>query len=515
MNSRAFGFFSLLLVIGASIVFGMLLGGKLNAPDVAHAAPMQNRLELAPARYVPSGSETIADVVEQSLPAVVSVTATQLTGKEAEESEGEDVPEMWEWLFPPEDEQRGPNRRPRVGEGSGFVISDDGYVLTNNHVVEDADQIEVGMQDGRKFAAEVVGADPSIDLALLKVNPRGETLPTLPLGDSESLRVGEWVIAIGNPLDFEQTVTVGVVSAKERRVPIGATDSMVVSFIQTDAAINFGNSGGPLLDGAGNVIGINTAIRRANFAEGIGFALPINHARAVMDQLLDRGYVRRGYIGITMNRNGIDDTAREWYGLPDGFGVIIDDVAGEGPAERAGLKKGDIIRKVNGERVRDNRDLVGKIASHQPGDHVELEVFRRGGRTFTARATLEDRDEGLAAINNRPLPDREERRATPKSGTGLGITVENLTRELRESMGLGRSVRGVIVADVTFDSEAADKGLLRNSIITKINDDSIAEVDHWIDVVEDLGPGAAVKMEGLQPNGTIFTVFLRVPGQAD
>lgn len=512
MQHRALGFASLLAVIGVSIVFGMLLGGRLNAPPTVLAAPERAAIELAPAVTAAPGDTSLADVVERAMPAVVSVTSTHL-GREddSQRNRGQD---FFHFFFGPEgpEMEDQPQQQPRRGEGSGFVISPDGYVLTNYHVVEDADRVKVTMQTGIEYAAEVVGQDPSIDLALLKVDPGNESLPTLPLGDSERLRVGEWVIAIGNPLDYEHTVTVGVVSAKQRRVPIGNTDGGVASFIQTDAAINFGNSGGPLIDARGNVVGINTAIRRANYAEGIGFALPVNHARSVLDQLRERGYVKRGYIGITMNQNGIDDAAREYFRLPDEFGVIVDEVTEDGPAKAAGMRNGDIIRKVDGKVVRDNLDLISKISSKQPGDAVDLEVFRNG-KTVEMAATLADRQEQLDRFSNgqrtpsRPAPE-------PQESSGLGITVRTLDAELRQRWNLDRDIRGVVVTEVEFDSEAADKNVLRNMIIVAVNDTAVRNTADWDDALSGLSGGAPIKLDlvMITPSGPRkASVFLRAP----
>jgi serine protease Do len=521
MKNRTFGFASLLAVIGISIVFGMILGGKLNAPQVTFAAPMTRPpVNLAPA-VTGSGGGYIdfADVVERAMPAVVSVRSADLPDDEESEQEPENPHGREEWFFrffnnPDNPSPQRPQGQPRIGEGSGFIISEDGYLLTNNHVVESADDITVGLANGREYKAEVIGTDPSIDLALLKIDTDGERLPTLPLGDSDGLRVGEWVIAIGNPLEFEQTVTVGVVSAKERRIAIGNTDAGVVSFLQTDAAINFGNSGGPLLDSRGNVIGINTAIRRANFAEGIGFALPINHARMVMDQLREHGYVTRGYIGIEMNPSGIDDEAREYLGLPDGFGVLVDVVSENGPAELAGIEPGDVIRKVDGQVVRDNMDLIGRISAKQPGDSVSIEVYRRSGRgseTITIEAELTDRKEGLAA-SRRQAPRRGRPDVEPEvaEASGLGMTVIELNDAVRRRLSLESDAGGVLITDVEFNSQASEKGISRDMVVTSIDNTAVRSVTDWNRRLGTLEPGEVV-MVHLLAGGRDISVFLRVP----
>ncbi len=503
MENRASGFVALLVVIGVSIVFGMVVGGRLNAPQVVHAAPNNGPVRLAPASTAGAGVQSFADIVEQALPAVVGVTATKLR------DDGEGGRFMGDDFFdrffgtPEEPEDNGPSEeRPRIGEGSGFIISPDGYILTNNHVVEKADTVSVALQGNRIFEASVVGADPSIDLALLKVDPGNEVLPVLSLGDSEALRVGEWVIAIGNPLEFEQTVTVGVISGKGRRVNIGQTDAAVVSFIQTDAAINFGNSGGPLLDSRGNVIGINTAIARVHMSEGIGFALPINHARSVMEQLRQTGEVRRGFIGITMNDSGVDDEARAYHGLSDLGGVIVSAVQKDGPAEKAGVRAGDIIRRVDGTEISDNLDLVSKIASRMPGERVKLEIFR-AGKTLRLNAVLEDRQAGLDARFNRQdesesLPEEREE-PEPRISSGLGLTFENLSSRMRREMRLDDDVRGVLVTDAEFNSEAFRKGVQPGMIVAAINDEPIENVSDWTSIMEELSsvPGRPIKLDVL------------------
>jgi serine protease Do len=514
MNSKTLGFVSLLAVIGASIVFGMFIGGKLNAPQIALAAQRGATppLELAPAATSGGPLQSFADVVERAIPAIVSVTSS--TVREGSEEDAPRTPEdLWRRMFGGPEEPR-PDRRPErsYGAGSGFIISKDGYVLTNNHVVEGTDKVMVGLHDGQEYEAELVGADPSIDLALLKIES-DEDLPTLPLGSSEGLRVGEWVIAIGNPLEYEHTVTVGVVSAKQRRVPIGSTDGGVVSFLQTDAAINFGNSGGPLLDVSGNVVGINTAIRRANFAEGIGFALPIDQARRVIDQLQERGYVRRGYIGITMNPTGIDDDAREYYGLPDTSGVIVDDLTEDGPAERAGVRRGDVIRTVNDEQVSDNLDLIAKISTLQPGEKVDLGIFR-GGKSLKLTAVLQDRQEALESISGGSGDFEQPREEEPQESSGLGFTVGSLGSSMIERLNLDPDQHGVLITDVEFGSPAADKGILPNMILTAIDDSVLRSVSDWNDVLGRLEPRQTVKLHLLTPTAggpRTFSVILRVP----
>jgi serine protease Do len=514
MQNRSFGFLTMLLVMGVSIVLGMILGGKLNAPRVMLAAGGPAPLQLAPALAVTGGSD-LAEVVERSLPAVVTVTGTA-RGEEAEEVPGHPFLEdpffrRFPFFGEPDEEEEPRTPQRRIGAGSGFILSPDGYVLTNNHVVDGYERVEVTLTDGATFLAEVVGADPSIDLALLKVDPEDRDLPTLPLGDSDALRVGEWVIAIGNPHEFDQTVTVGVVSGKGRRVPLPDTDLGVASFLQTDAAINFGNSGGPLLDARGNVVGINTAIRRQNLAEGIGFALPVNQARAVMEQLRRYGEVRRGWIGITMSEPGIDETTREYYSLPDRNGVLVTEVTEDGPAEEGGLRQWDVIREVDGEAVRDNLDMIGKITARMPDEKVRLTVYR-DGRTRQIDVTLGDRRRGLddlPASEQQPEPSRRD--TAPEESSGLGLTVESLDARARSRLGLEDDTRGVVITEVEFDSEADRKGVRPTMVVRAVNDRPVRNVSDWEGALEQLRSGAPVKLDVSLPGDLRRVYFLRAP----
>jgi len=507
MKTRSVSF-SLLAVIGLSIVFGIVIGGFINAPKVALAASpaIQPAVNMAPAVTANSGLRDFADVVANSVDAVVSVTSRDDGVESENDGDPRNPQDLFQFFFgDPQEEPQAP-QRPRIGEGTGFVISSDGYILTNYHVVQHADQVKVGFRDGTEETAQVVGTDPSIDLALLKVSVNG--LSSLPLGDSDALRVGEWVIAIGNPLDFEQTVTVGVLSAKNRRVPLPTLDRRgLVTFLQTDAAINFGNSGGPLMDIDGNVVGINTAIARQNLAEGIGFALPINQARRVINQLRDFGEVKRGYIGINMNIAGIDRDAQDYLGLPDRNGVIIDSVTADSPAERAGLKSFDVIREVDGDPIADNDELISKISSYMPGEKVDLEVFRKG-RTLSMKATLGERP--LQNDIQPAVRDNSPERSKPLESEGLGITVQALDERLRE---LSPSLEGVMITDVEFDSLAAEKGVLPMRIVTHVNDHAIESVEAWDEEIGRLRSGQPVKIDVVipGPNSGNQTFFLRAP----
>jgi serine protease Do len=517
--NRKWTFPLLLAVVGVSIVCGMILGGRLNAPQIALAARDVPTVGLAPAAQAAPASPVadFADIVEKSIPAVVGITSTSVkkAGSPEDDPHGalRDDP-FYQFFFGPDQQQRRrrtpqqEDRREQSG-GSGFVVSPDGYILTNNHVVADATKVEVSFNDGTRATAEIVGVDPNVDLALLKVDPKGRTLAALQLGDSDKLRPGQWVIAIGNPFELSETVTVGVISAKDRQVPVGDTDQGLVNFLQTDAAINFGNSGGPLLDASGRVVGINTAINRGGLAEGIGFALPINMAKSAMEQLRDGGKVRRGYIGITMSDVG--DATREYMGLPDKNGVYVQAVSEDGPAAKAGIESGDVIRKAAGESIRNGRDLLGRVASRKPGDKIDLEVLRQG-KTMAFTLTLAERPDAtqIGQGNFRPRKGQGEEEGGTSSA-GFGITVEALTPRMRDQLELPDTVKGVLVTDVEVGSEAATAGLRMYNVIAAVNDAPVSSVTAFKEAVRKLKAGGVAKIKLVLGGGATSVVFMRVP----
>lgn len=524
MNGR-FGFAALLAVIGASIVFGMVLGGRLNAPEAAFAAKPAGALFDASARAVepPAGAAGVdfSEIAEHAIPAVVRITSTIESGRGGPGGDDDEVaPEdLFRYFFGPNDphhrmDRRAPRERVESG-GSGFIVSGDGYILTNNHVVAEATKVVVTLESGDKLDATVVGKDSTIDLALLKVDAKGRKLPTLVLGDSDALRPGNWVVAIGNPLELYSTVTVGVVSATRRRVAIGDTIPGIANFIQTDAAINFGNSGGPLLNIKGEVVGINTAILRGDtmnrpLIEGIGFALPINEARLAAEQLRDGGAVKRGYLGIAMSSSGVNDAARRYLDLPDANGVVVAGVQPDGPSAKAGLKKDDVIRRVNGAKIADNQDLLARVAALRPGDTAVLEVWR-DAKTTEIRVILDARPTERADANG---PSRrrgpQDEQETDES-EALGIKVEALTPSWRGRLQLSDASSGVVVVAVDPSSQAAENDSLRaGRLIVAVNGAPVRSLRDWTAATGAIKPGGAVKLELALNEGT-EPVFLVAP----
>jgi serine protease Do len=345
--------------------------------------------------------------------------------------------------------------------GSGFVISSDGYIATNNHVVEDVDEIEVAFIDGTTVAAEVVGRDPATDIALLRVQT-DKALTPLPLGDSDSLRPGDWVIAIGNPFGLEHTVTAGIVSALHRRnIGAGRYDD----FIQTDAAINPGNSGGPLIDMRGQVVGINTAINpRANT---IGFAVPINMAKEILPALRTAGFVTRGWLGVVIQR--VTPELQEAMGLKSTEGALVSRVDPDGPAKAAGIQRGDVIVRFDGKPVTTMEDLPRMVASTAPGTTTEVVVVRDGAEK-TLKVELGKLDEGQEAQAG---PQRPGERGGPRV---FGMRVQPLTPELAEQLGIDET-EGVVVSAVEPGSAADEAGLRRGDVILEVDQKPVPDVE--------------------------------------
>jgi len=339
--------------------------------------------------------------------------------------------------------------------GSGFIISKDGYIVTNNHVVDKADDIKVKLFNGKEYEAKVIGKDPKTDLALIKIN--ASDLPTVVLGDSDKLRVGDWVVAIGNPFGLEETLTVGVVSAKGRVIGAGPYDD----FIQTDASINPGNSGGPLFDINGNVIGINTAIVAQG--QGIGFAIPINLAKEMLPQLKDKGKVNRTWLGVAV-QDLTEDLAKS-FNLKSKNGALVANVEKDAPAEKAGIKRGDVIVKFNGKDIENSHELSKRAASSEVGKKIDV-VLIREGKEKTVQVTMgEYPSEGASFDEGETAPGEEGGKGEEAD---IGISVQQLTPDIAERLG-AKGVKGVVVANVDPGSLAEEVGLRSGDIIKEIN----------------------------------------------
>ncbi len=412
-------------------------------------------------------SNSIADIAEKVGPAVVNIDTIRMVKT--------DFPffddPIFRRFFGREFEEF---RRtiPQKGTGSGFIINQEGYILTNEHVVRKADKIKVTLSDGREFTGEVIGSDMSSDMAIVKI--QADHLPTVTLGNSDELRVGEIVIAIGNPYGLQQTVTMGVVSAKGRAILAGIEGHVYRNFIQTDTAINPGNSGGPLLNIKGEVVGINTAI--IPYAQGIGFAIPINMAKRNIDDLINLGKVRRSWLGVYIQE--VTPEIAEQFNLPEAKGVLVGDVIEDSPAEEAGIKRGDIIARVNDEEVNSPEELQDKIRDIDIGKKVNIEIMR-DGKVINFIVKIGE------------MPTVEDEGEFPKEKVfpvQAGIQVKVVTFEIAKEVGLPW-VKGLVITEIIPGSSADDMGLQQGDVILEANRIEMSSVDEWQDIINKLEPG--------------------------
>jgi serine protease Do len=474
--SKRFTLISVVLCSSIAFLVGVILAGGVTPTPIVSTAPSRPRSGVEKARRNPivgSAVVNFADVAERINAAVVNIDA-------ASKGQGRDPSKPFQrGLDDPLDNPRDPDGA-RQGSGSGFIVDRDGYILTNNHVIEGADRITVTLADGRVFRGEVVGADPAIDVALVHI-PNAHDLPEAPLGNSDELRAGEWVCAIGNPLGYVHSVTVGVVSFIGRKL----FDQSLDDYIQTDAAINFGNSGGPLINAEGEVVGINSAINSR--ASNIGFAVPINQAVAILPQLRSRGRVSRGFIGI--NLVDVTPGLQRALNLTVHQGAMVQDVTPQSPAERAGLRPYDVIVEVEGQPVRSNQELVREVSARQPGTVTRLEVVREGRKQAMSVKLAErpERKNEELELNPGLNSGRPDPRATD-SQVPLGLSVREMDRNFIGRLEIPSTVQGVIVSRVD-PTGAAHQALRRGLVIMEINRKPTPTVADYQRIVAAAKPG--------------------------
>lgn len=397
---------------------------------------------------VPLTNETVANLVEKLKPAVVNISVTEVVktgipqGFSGPQGNDEQLKDFWKRFFGNQE----PREFKRKGLGSGFIINKEGYIVTNNHVVQKAKDITVILNNKEQYPARVIGKDPKTDIALIKIEAKRDFV-SAPLGDSDALRDGESVIAIGNPFGLAETVTSGIVSAKGRAIGAGPYDD----FIQTDASINPGNSGGPLINYYGEVVGINTAIVAAG--QGIGFAVPINMAKEILVQLREKGKVTRGWLGVAIQE--ITPELAKSFGLRGEKGALISDVVPGGPAEKAGFKRGDVILELNGKTVKDYHELPRMVASMPVGDKVTLKVLRDGKEMMIPATVGELKDD--AAV--KPSEEVENR---------MGISLQAVTPEIAVELGM-KKAEGVVVSNVEPGGLAGEAGIQRGDVILEVD----------------------------------------------
>ncbi len=460
------------LIVGSAVT--LALQGPAGAQD---AQPAQNQAISAPATAPRNAPMSFADLTARLQPAVVNISTSQKvqvgrTGGMPQFPPGSPFEELFRQFYGQRGDSGEPITREANSLGSGFLISPDGYVVTNSHVVtgrdgqQPVDKITVILSDRKEYQARLVGRDPLSDIALLKIDGKG--LPFVRFGNSERIRVGDWVVAIGNPFGLGGSVTAGIVSALHRNIGAGQYDR----YIQTDASINMGNSGGPLFDLSGNVVGINTAIYSPTGGNiGLGFAIPAEDASKIVDQLRSVGKVRRGYLGIGIQPLSEDIAAG--LGLPKDRGEIIASVEPNGPAARAGLQQGDVVLRVNNQDVTFDNTLSYIVANTPIGSNVPVEVLRNGKRVKLMAKIGERPSEQLLAANDSSAASNDKgedaEAGAQAARASLGITLAELTPDVRRQLRLGNNVNGVVIASVNPASDAAAQGLQRGDVIVSIN----------------------------------------------
>jgi serine protease Do len=483
--SGNFSLKGVVLVALVSLVIGLGISGSLDWLAPSRAVNLMGES----GNFEPRAGVQLPDFValaKKMKPLVVNISTTQVSEahgtQEFGNPFGEDDPfnDFWRRFFggpiP-----RGPQRQRSLG--SGFIIDGDGSILTNNHVVENAQKIVVKLADDEEYEAKVVGRDAKTDIAVIKINIK-RTLAAAPLGDSEHLDVGEWVVAIGNPFGLDSTVTAGIVSAKGRHIGQGPYDN----FIQTDASINPGNSGGPLINLRGEVIGINTAIfSRSGTNIGIGFAIPINLVKELLPQLRGKGKVTRGYLGVLIQK--VTPDIAESLGMEKGYGALVANVSKDGPAEKAGVKVGDVIVEFDGKQIKDSGELPIVVARTPVDKKVRMKVLR-------------DKKEVTLTVSVGELKDEEVAAAVPEKGE-LGMTVQRLTPQIAESLGLEKA-DGVVVTGVEPGGAADDAGIRRGDVIVEVDRKPIRSLEEYRKSIAGIRKGKGVLFLVRRGDSTLF-----------
>ena len=491
MNQSTKRILSTIAIVIASVAFGILISADLGFMRKSNA---QTAIQTPAGASVSAVTiPSFADVAARVMPAVVSIRSTEIVRSSDRRRQFGIDP--FEFFFPdPQDRRRFGQGQEEDDEqaqrsgGSGFIISPDGFILTNNHVIEGATKVDVHFgadengNGGRTVPATIVGRDPATDLALLKI-AADQPLPSIRLGDSDRIRKGDWAIAIGHPFTFENTLTVGVISAKGRSLGLSPETQSFENFIQTDAAINFGNSGGPLLNIAGEVVGINTAIRGGG-AQGIGFATPVNTAKTLLPQLKE-GKVVRGYLGMSIG--DVTEEIREAFNLSEARGALVQSVDPGKPADKAGIRHGDVVVDVDGKPIRNNRELIDYISYLPVGTEVKVGVIRNGQRMVLTARTAQRPVEGDEA-------EEESTRAVEPVRDKLGLTVQNLSAELRRLHSVPENLAGIIVTDVKNVSPAGEANISEGDVISEVQGTRITNVDEFRAVIDRARSGQRLRM---------------------
>src|SRR5512146_2232668 len=507
MNAIAKRQLSFFALIAGAVIFGVVLASSTNWTPVTSA---QHVTKSTTGHTTSMTLPSFAEIAQEALPSVVSITSTDIVkgprrmgggGFGGGDGGGGGDPFQFFFGFPHPGQGDDQQEHKEEAGGSGFIISEDGFILPNNHVVENGQKIEVKVSDQHTFKAKVIGTDPATDIALLKIDAK-EKLTPISLGASDKLRVGDWVMAIGDPWAFDKTVTVGVVSAKGRRnLTLDPNANSFENFIQTDAAINFGNSGGPLIDVDGQVSGINTAIYRP--AQNIGFAVPINTAKAILEQLKTRGKVTRGFLGV--NIRNIDEDNMRAFGLSTMNGALVESVETDSPAEKAGVLHGDVIVRVDDREVKDTQDLISYVSAKAPGSKVRLTVLR-DGKSRSVTVDLGERRGDTA--ENQAAPGKENDGSREK----IGLSVQDLTGQARQYYRIDPAVTGVLVTGVSEVSAASDAGLAEGDVITEVNGRKVGTAAELSKIVRDAKKGEYLRfyVRRFRPRPVSFFAIVKV-----
>jgi serine protease Do len=478
--------------------------------DITFGAEKKPEIHTSP--QFESFKTLFGDIAEKVIPTVVSVIPTKIDTvvfyKNPFYNFFGDQGSPFDFFFGEprrEREQPRPEKREyrQQGFGSGVIVSNDGYILTNFHVVDGADEIEVKLSDGRNYSCTIVGSDSLSDVAVIKIDEEDDDLPVAYLGDSDTLRPGDWVMAIGNPFTLTSTVTLGIVSALGRKMD--TRNDMYQNFIQTDAAINPGNSGGALVNAGGELIGINTMIyTKSGGYMGIGFAIPINMAKRIMEDLIYSGKVSRGWLGVVIQ--DINQATREAMNLESNKGVLISDVMKGQPADKAGIKRGDIVVAIGGKTVDNANELRNRVATIRPGKKVPVDIIR-DGKKITLQVVLAERDKNVAA--GKEEDDGAGGGDSEKSAESkkLGFTVAPLTETQRKEHDLNAQSGGVIIVSLDKNSIAAQQGLQEGDVILEVNRNPIRSVKDFTRNVKKLNAGESVLLLIKRDTTTFFVAF--------
>ncbi|MBS1517706.1 MAG: Do family serine endopeptidase [Bacteroidetes bacterium] len=501
MSKKSIIFAGLLVVLALSFG-GLLIANFGNVKQIIASSqiefkttpPIQN---VSP--EIKNLNEAFVQIAKSVTPAVAYIEVTTGQPEKSEQNPGFQMP----FDFGPDFKM--PEEGPSRGSGSGIIISNDGYILTNNHVIKNAKEngIKVVLTDKREFNAKLIGVDPNTDVAVIKIE--AGDLQVASIGNSDDVQVGQWVVAIGNPLGLNSTVTAGIVSALGRNIQMGGDSYAINNFIQTDAAINPGNSGGALVDINGSVIGINTAIKTTNgYYQGYGFAIPINLAKIVATELIKNGKISRGYIGVSIK--DVDIKEAKGLGLDKARGVLIQDVLAGGAGDDAGLKVGDVILSVDNKEVNAANELQTIIGTHSPGDVVDLKLFR-DGKEMEKQVTLKPRNENTNQSTQNTTPKEESSDLNSKSYESIGMTVTDLSSQMKSKYSVES---GVYIQSVKQFSEAFDRGLREGLVIIEADKKEISSVDDLNRILNGKSKGDIVVFKVKSPDGLIRLVAVEM-----